>query len=186
MPQNSRLKLLKDSFREMVPNPIDYFEDILSDWRHLDPIDQIAAYECNALGPGNNLIKTDRMGAALSIEGRSPFLDHRISEVFARTPQSQKLRNSVSKYLLKEYGLKFFDRDLMFRQKSMPTLPIGEWIKGPLYEWALNSIKQLDPSRYNVENAIKFLNDHRNGEFNYTRELRTLLMSSHWINKLKN
>ena len=186
MPQNSRLKLLTDSFREVVPNPIDYFEDILSDWRYLDPIDQIAAYECNALGPGNNLIKTDRMGAALSIEGRSPFLDHRISEVFAKAPQSQKLRNSVSKYLLKEYGLRFFERDLMFRQKSMPTLPIGEWIKGPLYEWALNSIKQLDPSRYNVENSIKFLNDHRNGEFNYTRELRTLLMSSHWIKKLKN
>ena len=72
----------------------------------------------------------------------------------------------MSKYLLKEYGLRFFDRDLMFRKKSMPTLPIGEWIKGPLYEWALNSIKQLDPSRYNVENAIKFLNDHRNGKFN--------------------
>ena len=35
MPQNSRLMLLKDSFREVVPNPIDYFEDILSDWRYL-------------------------------------------------------------------------------------------------------------------------------------------------------
>ncbi len=186
MPQNSRLKLLRDSFREIVPNPIEYFEDILANWRHLDPIDQIAAYECNSLGPGNNLIKTDRMGAALSIEGRSPFLDHRISEAFAQIPQSQKLRNSVSKYLLKEYGLRFFDRDLMFRQKSMPTLPIGEWIKGPLYEWALDSIKKLDQSRYNIENAISFLNKHRDGEINYTRELRTLLMSSHWINNLKN
>ncbi len=186
MPQKSRLQLLNDKFRETVSNPIEYFEDILFDWRHLDPIDQIAAYECNSLGPGNNLIKTDRMGAALSIEGRSPFLDHRISEVFAKTPQSQKLKNSVSKYLLKDYGLRFFDRNLMFRRKSMPTLPIGEWIKGPLYEWALNSIKQLDQSRYNVKNAIKFLNQHRDGEVNHTRELRTLLMSSHWINSLKN
>ena len=186
MPERNRELLLNDSFRNVVKNPIDYFDAILSDWRDLDPIDQIAAYECTSLGPGNNLIKTDRMGAALSIEGRSPFLDHRISEIFARIPQSQKLQNSVSKFLLKEYGLRYFDRDLMFRQKSMPTLPIGEWIKGPLYEWALNSIKQLDQSRYNVKNAIKFLNKHRDGEFNYTKELRTLLMSSHWINKLKN
>ena len=37
-----------------------------------------------------------------------------------------------------------------------------------------------------VENAISFLNKHRDGEINYTRELRTLLMSSHWINNLKN
>ncbi len=183
MPEKSRRMLLKESFREKVPDPIKYFEDILFDWRHLDPIDQIAAYECNSLGPGNNLIKVDRMGAALSIEGRSPFLDHRISEAFAKVTQSQKLKNSVSKFLLKNYGLRFFNKDLMFRQKSMPTLPIGEWIKGPLYDWAYNSLKELDDSRYNVENAIFFLNKHKDGEANYTRELRTLIMSSHWIKK---
>ena len=126
------------------------------------------------------------MGAALSIEGRSPFLDHRISEIFAKIPQRQKLQNSVSKYFLKEYGLNFFDREFLFRKKSMPTLPIGEWIKGPLYEWALNSLKELDDARYNVKNALIFLDKHRNGEANYTRELRTLLMSSHWLKTLKN
>ena len=185
MPERNRQLLLNDSFRMVVENPIDYFESILNDWRDLDPIDQIAAYECNALGPGNNLIKTDRMGAALSIEGRSPFLDHRISEIFARIPQSQKLQNSVSKFLLKEYGLRFFDRELMFRKKSMPTLPIGEWIKGPLYNWAKSTLETLDPSRYNVDNSISFLNKHKAGEANYTKELRTLLMSSYWIKQFK-
>ena len=33
-----------------------------SPWRHLEPIDQVAAYETTTLAPGNNLIKTDRMG----------------------------------------------------------------------------------------------------------------------------
>lgn len=186
MPLASRNLLLNESFRNNLEAPIDYFDSILSKWRDLDPIDQIAAYECTSLGPGNNLIKTDRMGAALSIEGRSPFLDHRISEIFAKIPQRQKLQNSVSKYFLKEYGLNFFDREFLFRKKSMPTLPIGEWIKGPLYEWALNSLKELDDARYNVKNALIFLDKHRNGEANYTRELRTLLMSSHWLKTLKN
>ena len=45
MPEKSRRLLLKESFREKVPDPIQYFEDILFNWRHLDPIDQIAAYE---------------------------------------------------------------------------------------------------------------------------------------------
>jgi len=185
MPERNRQLLLNDSFRMVLNNPIDYFESILNDWRDLDPIDQIAAYECTSLGPGNNLIKTDRMGAALSIEGRSPFLDHRISEIFAKIPQSQKLQNSVSKFLLKEYGLRFFDRELMFRKKSMPTLPIGEWIKGPLYDWAQSTLESLDPSRYNVDNAILFLKKHKVGEANYTKELRTLLMSSYWIKQFK-
>lgn len=185
MSEANRGFLLNKEFSETIVSPIDYFESILSEWRDLDPIDQIAAYECTSLGPGNNLIKTDRMGAALSIEGRSPFLDHRISEMFAKIPQSQKLQNSVSKFLLKEYGLKFFDRDLMFRKKSMPTLPIGEWIKGPLYEWALNTLETLDPSRYNIKNAINYLNKHKQGNGNYTKELRTLLMSSYWIKNFK-
>ncbi len=182
MPEKSRSLLLNQSFKDLV-NPVEYFESILGEWRDLDPIDQIAVYECTSLAPGNNLIKTDRMGAALSIEGRSPFLDHRISEIFARTSQSQKLQNSVSKFILKEYGLRFFDKNLMFRKKSMPTLPIGEWVKGPLYEWALNTLEGLDPSRYNIKNAILFLNKHRTGEINYTKELRTLLMCSYWTNK---
>ena len=73
----------------------------------------------------------------------------------------------------------------MFRKKSMPTLPIGEWIKGPLYEWALNTLETLDPSRYNIKNAINYLNKHKQGNGNYTKELRTLLMSSYWIKNFK-
>jgi len=184
MPEKNRTLLLNKSFRDKVC-PVEYFEYILEEWRDLDPIDQIAALECTSLGPGNNLIKTDRMGAALSIEGRSPFLDHRISELFARAPQIQKLRNGASKYLLKEYGLRFFDRELMFRKKSMPTLPIGEWIKGPLYGWAYETLQSLDSSRYNIKYVLSFLNEHKEGSSNNTRELRTLLMSAYWLNSLK-
>ncbi len=183
MNETSRKKLLCEDFRTKV-DPISFFESLLYKWRDLDPIDQIAAYECNALSPGNNLIKTDRMGAALSLEGRSPFLDHRISEIFAKAPQKQKFFNSTSKFLLKEYGLRFFERELMFRKKSMPTLPIGDWIKGPLYGWAKDLLMKLDPSRYNVKNALIFLEQHKKGEANHTRELRTLLMTSQWHQNL--
>ena len=72
----------------------------------------------------------------------------------------------------------------MFRKKSMPTLPIGEWIKGPLYGWAYDSLQSLDPSRYNISNVLSFLNEHRQGSANHTKELRTLLMTSHWLRSL--
>lgn len=186
MPDASRQRLLQPDFRKTLEQPIDIFEELLADWRHLDPIDQIVAYECTSLSPGNNLIKTDRMGAGMSIEGRSPFLDHRISEAFARVPQSQKLKNSISKYFLKEYGLRFFDENLMFRKKSMPTMPIGEWVKGPLYQWAISTLKTLDPSRYNVPAVLQLLEEHKAGSANHTKELRTLLMCATWMGKLNN
>jgi asparagine synthase (glutamine-hydrolysing) len=186
MPDASRERLLTADFSAELGQPIDAFEDLLAEWRHLEPIDQIVAYESTSLSPGNNLIKTDRMGAGLSIEGRSPFLDHRISEVFAKVPQTQKLSNSVSKYFLKDYGTRFFDRDFMFRKKSMPTMPIGEWVKGPLFGWASDTLNMLDPSRYNVTAALQMLDDHKLGKANYTRELRTLFMSAVWMHRLSN
>lgn len=184
MPEPMRHRVLNDDFRASVEQPIDTFEDILAGWRGLEPIDQIAAYECTSLSPGNNLIKTDRMGAGMSIEGRSPFLDHRISEAFARTPNTQKLRDGASKYFLKKYGLRHFPQDLMFRKKSMPTMPIGEWIKGPLAGWAEDTLRMLDPARYNVEGALSVFADHKAGKANHTRELRTLLMSATWMRQL--
>ena len=181
MPESIRARVLNEDFRKSLPDPIEVFEEILSPWSHLDPIEQVAAYEMMVLSPGNNLIKSDRMGAGNSIEGRSPFMDHRVSEMFARLPVSQKQSDGHGKYFLKEYGTKHFDSDLMFRKKSMPTMPIGEWIKGPLKSWAETTLMDLDSDRYNIDGAISLLNEHCTGQINHTRPLRTLLMSSAWL-----
>ncbi len=185
MPEISRQKVLSSDFRETLTDPIEVFEEMLAPWRHLEPIEQVAAYETTMLAPGNNLIKTDRMGAGMSIEGRSPFMDHRVSELFARMPISQKVSEGKGKFFLKKYGMKFFEEEHMFRKKSMPTMPIGEWIKDHLYDWAHETLKGLDPSRYQVQGAIDMLNDHKAGKANYTCELRTLLMSAAWMQNNK-
>ena len=60
-------------------------------------------------------------------------------------------------------------------------MPIGEWIKTSLSDWALDTLKTLDPSRYNIPSVIKMYNDHKSGKKNYTRPLRTLLMTATWM-----
>lgn len=186
MPEASRSKLLTKEFSDLAQNPVNVFADILEKWPDLEPMDQIAAYECTSLAPGNNLVKTDRMGAGMSIEGRSPFLDHRVVEALTQLPQSQKFNDGISKYYLKDYGQRFFEREHMFRQKSMPTMPIGEWIKGPLQDWAQDTLRTLDASRYNVSGALQMFEEHKNEQANYTRELRTLLMTAVWSRNLCN
>ncbi|MEM9430809.1 MAG: asparagine synthase (glutamine-hydrolyzing) [Pseudomonadota bacterium] len=181
MPRAQREHLLVPEFAAEMPEPIELFEEILAPWRQLEPVDQVAAYECTSLGPGNNLIKTDRMGAGLAIEGRSPFMDHRISEMFAQAPVAQKQKNGIGKHFLKSFALRDFPEDHIFRKKSMPTLPIGEWIKGPLKDWSRSQIEALDPSRYNRAAALDLFEDHVAERANHTRELRTLIMASAWI-----
>lgn len=160
------------------------FNSYLIPYRNLEPVSQIAAYELTRLMPGNNLIKGDRMGASLSIEGRSPFLDHRVSQFLSKLPVRAKLSGGVGKRFLKEYGLHSFDERHMYRKKSMPTLPIGEWIKSPLKSWAEEKLSTLNPDFYDVDAVSECFSKHVAGEKNYTRELRTLLSVSEWSNTL--
>ena len=176
-----RADVLVPEFAAALADPLEAFREIMEPFGSMAPIDQIAAYETQVLAPGNNLVKTDRMGAGLSIEGRSPFLDHRVCEAMAKIPASARVSDGVSKAYLKHYGLRHYSKDLMFRQKSMPTLPIGEWIKGPLQGWARDILGDLDESRYNRKAALSLFDAHVAGQANHTRALRTLLTSSVWL-----
>ena len=69
----------------------------------------------------------------------------------------------------------------MFREKTMPTMPIGEWVKGPLKDWAREILTSLDKSRYDVSGVLQIFDEHISGKLNHTRSLRTLLMSSVWL-----
>ena len=81
---------------------------------------------------------------------------------------------------------KFFEKDQMFKKKSMPTMPIGEWIKGPLKDWAIASLEGLDKSRYNVKESLNLLNEHCSDIYDHTRSLRTLLITSAWMSQKPN
>ena len=52
--------------------------------------------------PNDLLVKVDIATMAVSLEARSPFLDHHVIEFAASLPQNLKLRRLTSKYLLKK------------------------------------------------------------------------------------
>ena len=121
------------------------------------------------------------MGACWSTEGRAPFLDHRVSERFMKLPMNQKIQNGIGKIYLKNFATQKFPRELIFRKKTMPTTPIGEWIKGPLYDWARSILESNTDSRFNTKAMLELLEEHKKGITNYTRELRTLIMIQIWL-----
>lgn len=181
MNDDMRGQLLSKDFLSSTKAPFEKFQKVLQPYESLEPAEQIAAYECTSLMPGNNLVKGDRMGAAWSTEGRAPFMDHRVAELFCRLPLKEKFNDGIGKFYLKEYASRLYPRQLIFKKKAMPTTPIGEWLKGPLYDWAYDILSSNTNERFNTEGMIKLLNDHKNGVGNYTRELRTLLMTQVWL-----
>lgn len=179
--EKDRQRIMSPGFFPHTGGALEKFLDILQPYADLEPMEQIAAYELNALMPANNAVKGDRMGACWSIEGRAPFLDHRVSELFARLPLNAKFYQGVGKHFLKQAAVRYFDRDFVFRPKTMPTLPIGEWIKGPLYTWARDTLALPDGGRFDAKELQVMLEEHRSGLHNHTRQLRTLLMTKLWL-----
>lgn len=176
-----RRRLMSPDFLPHTQRSLDRFMEIVDPFSGLEPMEQVAAYELTSLMPGNNTVKGDRMGACWSIEGRAPFLDHRVSEMFARLPLTSKFYQGTGKYFLKQAATRYFDQDFVFRPKTMPTLPIGQWIKGPLYTWARDVLALPDGGRFDRNELHVLLDEHRSGLHNHTKTLRTLIMTKLWL-----
>jgi asparagine synthase (glutamine-hydrolysing) len=85
---------------------------------------------------GNNLVKPDRMGMAVSIEARTPFLDWRMMEFAFRSRGTTKLSaQGDKKHWFKRAAAPLIGEDLAHRKKQMFTVPVGDWFRHGSYAW---------------------------------------------------
>lgn len=162
-----------------------YFEEV----KHQDRINQALYLDMQLLLSGNNLVKPDRMGMAVSLEARTPFLDYRMMEFAFRMPGSLKLKDGETKYLYKKAVKPLIGDELAYRKKQMFTVPVGEWFRDAKADYCVDNLEMLKEfdGLIDVEYAKSILAEHVSGDHNNTRELRALVALSHWSNlKIKN
>jgi len=189
----SSIGLFSDQARDLLYTPlmrnqikgIDSFEIAkkhLDAVPHQDRINKALYLDMQLLLSGNNLVKPDRMGMAVSLEARTPFLDYRMMEFAFRMPGNLKLKNGETKYLYKKAVTPLIGEHLTYRKKQMFTVPVGNWFKTTLFDYChdlLNNSPIMD--RYiQKKEALRMLESHRTGSANHTREIRALLALSLW------
>ena len=151
---------------------------------HMDRINQALYIDMMLLLPGNNLVKPDRMGMAVSLENRAPFMDYRMMEFAFRMPGNLKLMNGETKYIYKKAVSPLIGEGLAYRKKQMFTVPVGEWFKKELYPLCqdlLLSSRAVSRGLFEPAFVSHMLESHKNGEENFTREIRSLMAMETWF-----
>jgi asparagine synthase (glutamine-hydrolysing) len=102
----------------------------------------------------------DRMGMGHSVEGRFPFLDHRVVDFCNRIPPALKLRGLTEKYLLKEVSRAWLPADITDRPKQPFRAPIHRAFFNdtpPDYLEDLLSMRNLTETGYFNPQAVNHL-----------------------------
>ncbi len=90
--------------------------------------------------PGDNLCKVDRASMKESLEIRLPLLDRRVAEFALRISDGYLLRGGKSKAPLRSILERHIPSSLIDRPKMGFTVPIADWLQGPLQGWAEGAI----------------------------------------------
>jgi asparagine synthase (glutamine-hydrolysing) len=147
--------------------------------------DSLRMMYCDAVSylPGDILCKVDRAAMAVSLETRLPFLDHRVAALAARIPLSMKIGESRGKLIVRRLLDRHVPRRLVERPKAGFAVPVGEWIKGPLRDWAESL---LDPGAMRAAGwvdpdvVLPRWREHLSGRRDSTAAIWTILMFQAW------
>jgi asparagine synthase (glutamine-hydrolysing) len=136
--------------------------------------------------PNDLLVKVDIATMAVSLEARSPFLDHHVIEFAASLPEKLKLRGLTTKYLLKRFLRKLLPAENLQRRKMGFGVPISHWFRGALQPFLRETIlseKALNRGLFRPQEIKRLVDLHTRSERDYSQQLWTLLMLELWFNK---
>lgn len=151
-----------------------------------EQVNNLLAVDYKTFLVDNNLVKVDRATMAVGLEGREPMLDHHIIEFLAQLPSDMKIRDGVTKWLLKEIVHKYIPKDLMDRPKRPFIAPLMVWFKEDLKQQLMTYLSEealLKTGLFNPAPIVSLRDRYLRGENVNYQKLWQLLVFQLWYNR---
>ena len=170
-------------------------QDLLQGGKHRPPsgagparTDDFAAWmmwmDCKTYLCDDILVKVDRASMGVSLEARAPFLDPLLTDLACRLAPEQKIRDGQGKWVLRQILYKRVPKHLLDRPKAGFSLPLGDWLRSELRDWAEQLLGQVRRSGYLRSAPIESRwSQHLRGDRDWSASLWTVLMFQAWLNE---
>ena len=133
--------------------------------------------------PDDILVKVDRASMGVSLEARAPLLDQRVRDLVWSFPMEYLFDGKVGKRVLRDLLTRYVPNSLIDRPKRGFSVPIKEWLVGPLRDWAEDLLSEQtlrDQGIFDVAGVREAWYQHLYGWANHSELLWAALMFQAW------
>jgi asparagine synthase (glutamine-hydrolysing) len=148
-----------------------------------DLLDRAQRWDLETLLAEGLLTKADRASMSSALELRAPFLDEAVMEFAKSLRVEDRVRGFKTKFFLKRYAQRYLPNNIVNRRKRGLSVPISSWLRGPLKEWAIATLRngRLEQVGIHTSAAMELVSEHCQRKVDHARAIWTLLVLGEWL-----